>query len=123
MAFIPYNQNRQQLLPTDLNEIIPEDHLVRAVNDVVERLNIRSIEKKYRNGGRDAYHPRVLLKALFYGYASGDLSACVRLSACIAQAGTGREVEPGIGRQGNARCILYVVVSDAEAEFQHNSAL
>lgn len=77
MSFIPYNQNQKQLLPADLNEIIPEDHLVRAVNDVVERLNIRSIEKKYRNGGRDAYHPRVLLKVLFYGYANGERSSRV----------------------------------------------
>lgn len=77
MAFIPYNQNQQQLLPTDINEMIPEDHLVRAVNDVVEKHDISSIKGKYKDGGRDAYHPKVLLKVLFYGYANGERSSRV----------------------------------------------
>lgn len=77
MSFIPYNQNQRQLLPTNLNDVIPEDHLVRAVNEVVEQLNIKSIEGKYRDGGREAFHPRMMLKVLFYGYANGERSSRV----------------------------------------------
>lgn len=75
--FIPYNQNQGFLFPTDLNDLVPEGHLVRAVNDVVERLDISAIIAKYRSGGRDAFHPRLLLKILFYGYASGERSSRV----------------------------------------------
>lgn len=77
MAFIPYNQRQRLLIPTDINDLVPEGHLVRTVNDVVERLEIGSILAKYRNGGRDAFHPRILLKILFYGYACGERSSRV----------------------------------------------
>src|SRR3972149_10643797 len=77
MACIPYNQNQRLLIPANLDDLVPDDHLVRAVNDVVERLEISSMLKKYRDGGRDAFHPRILLKVLFYGYACGERSSRV----------------------------------------------
>lgn len=77
MAFIPYNQYQRQLIPTNLSDLVPDDHLVVAVNDVVERLEISPILTKYRDGGRDAFHPRILLKILFYGYACGERSSRV----------------------------------------------
>ena len=68
-AFKEYNQQQILLLPPRLDERIPENHLVRIVNQVVERLDISSIINQYEGGGTSAYHPRMLIKVLLYGYA------------------------------------------------------
>lgn len=67
--FKEYNQQQIQLLPPSLGELIPENHLVRIVNQVVERLDISSIINQYEGGGASAYHPKMLIKVLLYGYA------------------------------------------------------
>jgi transposase len=67
--FKEYNQQQIQLLPPSLEELIPKNHLVRVVNQVVDRLDISSIVNQYEGGGASAYHPRMLLKVLLYGYA------------------------------------------------------
>lgn len=67
--FKEYNQQQIQLLPPDLGELIPENHLVRIVNQVVDRLDISSIINQYEGGGASAYHPKMLVKVLLYGYA------------------------------------------------------
>src|SRR5690606_29542327 len=67
--FKEYNQQQIQLLPPSLEELIPKNHVVRIVNQVVERLDISSIINQYEGGGASAYHPRMLLKVLLYGYA------------------------------------------------------
>ena len=71
--FIPYNQSQLMLLPLNIREMIPKDHLVRAINVLVERLNLSLIYQKYKNseGGRPSYHPLILIKVLFYAYAIG----------------------------------------------------
>lgn len=68
-VFKEYNQQQIQLLPPDLGEWIPENHLVRVVNQVVERLDLSSIINQYEGGGTSAYHPKMLIKLLLYGYA------------------------------------------------------
>jgi transposase len=67
--FKEYNQQQIQLLPPSLEELIPKNHLVRVVNQVVERLDISSIINQYEGGGASAYHPKMLIKVLLYGYA------------------------------------------------------
>jgi transposase len=67
--FKEYNQQQIQLLPPDLGELVPKNHLVRIVNQVVERLDISSIINQYEGGGASAYHPRMLVKVLLYAYA------------------------------------------------------
>lgn len=67
--FKKYNQQQIQLLPPSLEELIPKNHLVRVVNQVVDRLDIGSIVNQYEGGGASAYHPKMLIKVLLYGYA------------------------------------------------------
>lgn len=59
------------LIPSYLEEWIPENHLVYLVNDIVDQLNLSSITEKYSRRGEEAYHPALMLKILFYGYATG----------------------------------------------------
>jgi transposase len=68
VTYKPYQQEQAMLLPPSLGELIPADHLVRVVNQVVEEMDIGPIEAKYKGGGTSAYHPRMMLKILVYGY-------------------------------------------------------
>jgi transposase len=56
------------LLPPSLEDLIPENHLVRVVNRTVEKLNIQPLTATYKGGGASAYHPLMLLKVLVYAY-------------------------------------------------------
>jgi transposase len=67
VVFKPYHQHQLQL-PQDLEEMIPEHHLVRVVDAAVERMKLDSILKRYRGGGTSSYHPKMLLKVLIYAY-------------------------------------------------------
>src|SRR5690606_28004943 len=67
-VFKQYQPTQSLLLPPSLEELIPQQHLVRVVNTVVDRMDISAIINKYAGGGTSAYHPRMLLKVLLYGY-------------------------------------------------------
>jgi transposase len=62
------------LLPPCVEDFIKEDHLARLISEVVDRLDITSIENRYSYFGQKSYHPRLLLKLWMYGYAAGTLS-------------------------------------------------
>jgi transposase len=66
--FRKYDQNQQFLLPTNLDSFVPENHIARIINDVIESVDITAIESTYSKKGSPAYHPRLMLKALLYGY-------------------------------------------------------
>lgn len=75
--FKEYNQNQPMLLPPDIRDIIPPDHICYAINDVVERLDISSVKSTYLNdaGGSAAYAPSLLIKVMFYAYSVGVRSS------------------------------------------------
>jgi len=74
-VFKEYLQNQGVLFPQYLDEYISQDHVVRLVSQVVDNLDISSIIKTYKGGGTSSYHPRMLLKVLFYGYLNNIFSA------------------------------------------------
>ena len=57
------------LLPPSLEELIPEKHLVRVVNQVVDELEIEPLLANYKGGGTGSYHPRMMLKVIVYVYS------------------------------------------------------
>ena len=67
-VFKPYNQNQQMLLPPSLDELIPEDHVVRVLDKVVEQLDLSPLFATYKGGGSSSYNPVMMLKVLLYGY-------------------------------------------------------
>ena len=73
--FIPTDRNTLYLLPPSVQDWLPEDHLARFVVDIVSQLDLRSITDQYSGRGSKAYHPRMLLSLLFYGYATGIFSS------------------------------------------------
>jgi len=67
-------QGQISLFPARLDQNIAEGSPVRLVNQIVENLDITAIEKTYSGGGTSAYHPRMMLKVLFYAYMNNIYS-------------------------------------------------
>ena len=67
-VFKPYIMHQGQLLPQSYDEVIEPGHLVRVVNETIEKLDLSSLEAKYKGGGTSSYHPKMLLKVLVYAY-------------------------------------------------------
>jgi transposase len=66
--FKQLTSNQVVLFPENISDRIPDNHPVRLVNHVVDELNISSIIEKYKGGGTSSYHPRMMIKILFYSY-------------------------------------------------------
>jgi transposase len=69
VTFKAYTMEQPSLLPPNLEELIPEDHLVRVVNRVVDAIDLDPLLAKYKGGGTSSYHPRMMLKVLVYAYS------------------------------------------------------
>jgi transposase len=63
-VFKPYDPDQLQLLPPSLDELIAENHPARIVKNVIDEIDIRPINRRYKGGGASSYHPRMLLKVL-----------------------------------------------------------
>jgi transposase len=63
------------MLPTNLNELIPEKHLVRVVNEVIDEMDLEPLMRQYKGGGTSSYHPRMMLKVLVYAYTQKEYSS------------------------------------------------
>lgn len=72
--FKPYRNKQPMFLPPSIEDYVPCFHLARVVDEVVEALDTKEIEDKYSDLGQNTYHPRIMLKLLFYGYATGNRS-------------------------------------------------
>jgi transposase len=68
-VFKPYVMNQIALLPPSYAEKIPEKHLVRVVDEAVEKIDLSGLLAEYKGGGTSSYHPKMLLKVLVYAYA------------------------------------------------------
>ena len=68
--------------------IIAADDPVRLVSAVVERMDIRKIERSYCRDGRNEYPPRILLKVMIYAYmrliySSREIERACRENICF----------------------------------------
>lgn len=83
VVFKRYDQDQRMLLPPSYDELVPMNHPVRVVNEVIERIDITGLERSYKGGGRSSYHPRLLLKVLVYGYLRNIYSSRKMEQACV----------------------------------------
>lgn len=74
--------NSPELFPENIFDRIPQGHPVRLVKKVVEGLNINHILKHYKTGGAPAYHPRTMIKILFYSYLS-NIYSCRKIAKAL----------------------------------------
>jgi transposase len=82
VVFKRYVQNQPMLLPPSLEEMVPGNHPVRVVNEVIERVDITALERSYKGGGTSSYHPRMLLKVVVYAYLRNIYSSRKMEQAC-----------------------------------------
>src|ERR1039458_2258421 len=64
------------LVPVDLKEFIPKDHICFYVSDIVDKLDFRKLDKKYRyNAGKPAYSRRMLMRIIIMASIDGVFSS------------------------------------------------
>lgn len=66
--FRDYDQMQSFFITVTKRGFIEENHPVVLIDAIVEKLNLTSIYNVYTKEGRPAYHPRMMLKILFYAY-------------------------------------------------------
>ena len=71
--FIAADREQVFLLPPDMRDWLPADHLVWFVVDVVDQLDLSRFRAAYRadGHGRAAYDPAMLVGVLLYAYCTG----------------------------------------------------
>jgi len=72
--YVEYNPDQDQLLPASLREELGEQHLAIFVHQLVERLDLRRLER-VEDIGRPGYPPQLLLKVWLYAYTQGITSS------------------------------------------------
>lgn len=80
--FKPNRDSQLYLLPPSIEDFIPQSHLARVVSEVVDTLDVSSVEEKYSEMGQKSYAPHLILKLLFYGYCIGIRSGRKIAAAC-----------------------------------------
>jgi transposase len=69
--FVNIDHDTPLLLPPDLRQWVPPDHLVHFIMDAVGELDLRGARVNERGTGDEQYPPRLLLGLLIYCYATG----------------------------------------------------
>ncbi len=73
--FRTIDRDTPMLMPASIQEWLPEQHLARFVVEIVDQLDLSELTSRYGGGGKQAYHPALLVALLFYGYATGVFSS------------------------------------------------
>jgi len=76
--------NSPSLFPENIFERIPLDHPVRLVDQVVDQLDLDHIIRLYKGGGTTSFHPRMLIKVLFYAYLS-NIYSCRKIERALRE--------------------------------------
>ena len=84
IVFKELTSNQNVLFPVSLSEKIAPNHPVRIVNSVVDALDISSLLSSYKGGGSSSYHPRMMLKVLFYAYLN-NIYSCRKIEKALQE--------------------------------------
>src|SRR3954452_13908881 len=83
-SFIACDRDQSFLMPPDLREWLPENHLAWFVIAAVEEMDLYPLSEAYRVDGRSrpAYEPAMMVTLLLYAYARGIRSSRKIERAC-----------------------------------------
>jgi transposase len=73
--FVNIDRDTPLLLPPDLRDWVPADHLAHFILDAVEALDLRQVKVNTRGTGDAQYPPTMLLGLLLYSYATGTFGS------------------------------------------------
>ena len=82
LHFRDYNPKQILLCPQRINEDIAEDDPVRVVDSLIDHLKLDNFKKIYKERGRSPYHPKMMLKAIVYGYMN-NLYSCRKIASAL----------------------------------------
>ncbi len=88
-VFKPVDRDQQYLLPPSVREWLPEGDLAYFIVDVAEQLDLSEVKRHYEvaidpktgaerpkaASGQPAFHPKMMVALLLYGYANGETSS------------------------------------------------
>ena len=80
--FRDYNPKQMILFPQRLDKDIAENDPVRVVDTVIDNLRLNNFKRLYKERGRSPYHPRMMLKAVIYGYMN-NLYSCRKIETAL----------------------------------------
>jgi transposase len=82
--FRPWNIDQTLLLPPNVRDFVPKDHVSRFIVGLVrESLDLKAIMGSYVSGlGQPPFDPRMMVSLLLHGYASGLYSSRRIARAC-----------------------------------------
>ena len=84
IVFKELTSKQNVLFPVSLSEKISSNHPVRIVNQVVDSLNIDNLLSRNKGGGTSSYHPRMMLKVLFYAYLN-NIYSCRKIEKALQE--------------------------------------
>jgi transposase len=67
-------EERNQLFMISMEEMVPKDSFVRAIDAFVDAIDLKSFgfaHAQCKEGGRPSFHPSILMKLYLYGYHYG----------------------------------------------------
>lgn len=68
--------------PHRLDKDIAGNDPVRVVDAVIDNLKLENFRKLYKERGRSPYHPKMMLKAVIYGYMN-NLYSCRKIESAL----------------------------------------
>ena len=71
----PYNNKELLLFPPSVGDYLPKDHLAHVVDEAVDSIDLSSFCRKIAEIGNPSYHPALMIKIWFYGYATKTYSS------------------------------------------------
>ena len=71
----PSSLRQHQLFPSNIFDLLPEDHDCFLFKELLDQLDTSSIEELYSPNGQHAYHPLKIIGILIYGYTHGVFSS------------------------------------------------
>ena len=73
--FVNIDYDTPLILPPNLRDWVPANHLAHFILDAVEEMDLRQVRVNERGTGSEQYPPRMLLALLLYCYATGVFSS------------------------------------------------
>jgi len=73
--FVTIDHDTPMLLPPDLRDWVPEDHLAHFIMDAVGLLDLSAAHVNHRGTGSEQYPPWMMLGLLIYCYVTGTFSS------------------------------------------------
>ena len=71
----PVEFNQHLLFPSNIFDLLADDHECYLYSDLFQQLDTTSVESKYKYNGQNAYPPKQIISILIYAYSRGVFSS------------------------------------------------